>query len=182
MNEIRKVEKSNEAEGRHREMVPGLPIPAEWGFGASFRGPSYVTSFNTDDQSQKKILIQILNEEVLRPEMLVNTVLHVVHVTSEPREHVDDETGEQVRWIRTILTLNDGRHVEFNSNGILRSLKYLIQLEGMPPWNPALAMRLARKQYRNGHSGYVLAPVSAESSQEEEDLQSGKLKQERGRK
>lgn len=91
----------------------------------------------------------------------LNTVVEVEHVLVHRVEVTDTNTGELLDADRVVLIRPDGSSVAAVSQGIRNSLQLIVSLYGMPPFSPAMHLRVNQKTTRAGRRTYSLTPVVA---------------------
>ena len=84
------------------------------------------------------------NEDLLTNTFLLqNVFIHEV-------ELVDEETGEMSKAERAVLISPEGKTVAFVSGGVVKGIKNLVALFGMPPWDNPLPVYTKRQKTRRG--------------------------------
>lgn len=86
----------------------------------------------------------------------IGEVLEVVNVIAHPVEIPDEETGEIVECLRTVLITKDGKSYTATSQGIANSLSRIFSLVGMPDngaWvKEPVKMKIKQVKTRNGNN------------------------------
>lgn len=82
---------------------------------------------------------------------MVGKVVEVENVIIQPVEMKDNATGEQTVRNRIVLITSKGDAYGCISTGVETSMKNLFAIVGCPPWNPAIAFDVVKKQGRNGY-------------------------------
>ena len=78
-------------------------------------------------------------------------VLEIVDVAAHPVSLVDENTGEVVDALRTILIAKNGTVYDAVSQGIASSLSKIFGIVGMPPWNDEpLKIKVVEQKTRKG--------------------------------
>ena len=116
---------------------PGTP---DWWVAAYGPAVKYLTTLDTTDLVQRKMLHDALLDESDGSAKYLNCDLAMVGYTLLPASKIEE--GELHEWVRTIIHLADGGRVAFGSRGIIKSLQLISQLDREPPWNPPLVKRL----------------------------------------
>lgn len=80
----------------------------------------------------------------------VNQVVEVEHVVIHRVELLDEKTGAIDEADRIVLLGANGESWAAVSSGVRRSLQVLGALYGLPPWTPALKLRVNQINTRNG--------------------------------
>lgn len=89
----------------------------------------------------------------------LNTIVEVANILVHRVEIVDTNTGELLEADRIVMIRPDGSSVACVSAGIRRSLQLICNLYSLPPWNPAMRLKVQQKQTRAGRRTYNLVPV-----------------------
>lgn len=82
---------------------------------------------------------------------MVGKVVVVENVIIQPVEMTNNATGEQTMRNRIVLITPDGDAYGCTSTGVETSMRNLFAIVGCPPWNPAIAFDVVKKQGRNGY-------------------------------
>lgn len=78
-------------------------------------------------------------------------VLEIVNVAAHPVSLVDENTGEVVDALRTVLIDKNGINYDAVSQGIASSLQKIFGIVGMPPWNnEPLKIKVVEQKTRKG--------------------------------
>ena len=113
-----------------------------------FRG--MYSSIQAETQADRlDIYDAVSNSEPL--DDIVGSYLEVEHVIIQPVEMCDSATGEVRVRNRIVLITPDGKAYGCSSRGVETSIKNLFSIVGCPPWNPAIALDVVKKQGRNGY-------------------------------
>jgi hypothetical protein len=72
---------------------------------------------------------------------------------------IQQEDGEIVQVIRTVLFDPSGNAYSFSSEGVYASLKLLIQSMGDGPYDPPLSIVVREKSVRSGRAFYWIEPA-----------------------
>lgn len=132
-------------------------IPKEWGDGGC--EGQFRTSLDMSSPAGKRALVQCIDGDVPGIDSQINTTLDVYGVTMHPVSFPDDETGEIVNCIRTVLHTRQG-DFKAVSHGITRSLALISGVTGSPPpWEPAIKVIPRRIATSGGRSRYMLEMV-----------------------
>lgn len=113
-----------------------------------FRG--MFSSIQAETQADRlDIYDAVSNSEPL--DEIVGSHIEVEHVIIQPIEMRDNMTGDIVVRNRIVLITPDGKAFGCTSSGVETSIKNLFSIVGCPPWNPAIALDVVKKQGRNGY-------------------------------
>lgn len=77
-------------------------------------------------------------------------VIEMVNVAAHPVELVDENTGELVRSLRTIIIDKNGKNYDAVSQGIASSLQKVFAIVGSAPFNPPLKIKVVEQKTRKG--------------------------------
>lgn len=106
------------------------------------RRKEFWTTIKPDSEPSKRLIVKAMGDADFTADTLEGRVIRVQHVLTKLARRVNPETGEISEWVRCVLVEPDGTTVAFGSKGVIDSLAMLIELFGMPPWNPAQAVKL----------------------------------------
>ena len=108
------------------------------------------------DDGTRKTKVAIYNAINVADESLgdhINEVLEIVDVVAHPVTLVDEETGEVVEALRTVLIDKNGKSYTAVSEGVTNSLSRIFSIVGMPSWkDEPVKMRLKQIKTRNGNN------------------------------
>ncbi len=135
-----------------------MEIPAEWGI--ETRHGVLVSSISEATQEGRDALMEAMMKTGDDPAGWINREFALADVTMHPIRFTSDETGELVNTVRVLLHLDDGRVIDFRSEGILRSLYLIFRFKGKPPYKPALPLLLKRIPTSENRSMYALETVA----------------------
>lgn len=83
----------------------------------------------------------------------IGEVLEVVDVVAYPVTITDEETGEILEALRTVLVTKDGKAYTAVSQGITNSLARIFSIVGMPSWkDEPVKMKIKQIKTRNGNN------------------------------
>lgn len=83
----------------------------------------------------------------------IGEVLEVEDVVAHPVMLVDEETGELIPCLRTVLVTTDGKTYAAVSQGITNSLNKIFGIVGMPSWKvDPVKMKIRQVKTRNGNN------------------------------
>jgi hypothetical protein len=140
-----------------KEIAPAQPTYASK-FQDAFRAQVW-SSFDPETPEGKAAIISHLDgADADALGKLIGEVIEVQHVLAH-RVTVIDDDGVEVEADRLVLVGPDGESVSCTSTGILRSLQVIMGLYGMPPFKPALKLKIRQKDTRRGRRIYSLVPV-----------------------
>lgn len=80
-----------------------------------------------------------------------NEVLEIVNVAAHPVELVDENTGELVQTLRTVLIDKDGKNYDAVSQGVASSLQKIFAIVGPAPFTPPLKIKVVEQKTRKGY-------------------------------
>lgn len=117
------------------------------------------TSLDTTTNAGKSAVIRHMNgDEAERLTEAVNTVVEVQDILAHRVEIVDTKTGEVIDADRIVLIRPDGSGLACVSTGVRRSLQTIFALFGLPPYRPAMKMRVVNKRTKAGRMTTLLTP------------------------
>lgn len=134
-----------------------LAIPESWGVGTGFG--EIVTSIDERFPEGRALQLKILGNLEANAQSYINKEFLLKHVTMSPIEWPDEQTGEIIKTVRTLLVVDDNDVIDFRSSGILKSLFLLFRYEKCPPYDPPIKCTLFRQDLKNGRSMYVIRKV-----------------------
>lgn len=83
----------------------------------------------------------------------IGEVLEIVDVVAYPVTITDEETGEIMEVLRTVLVAKDGKAYTAVSQGITNSLARIFSIVGMPSWkDEPVKMKIKQIKTRNGNN------------------------------
>lgn len=71
---------------------------------------------------------------------MIGKEIKVTDVYVHPVRSIDEQTGEEIGFARTVIYTQDGKAYDCGSMGILKSLDVLSMVRGTPPWVPGIAV------------------------------------------
>lgn len=81
----------------------------------------------------------------------IGEVIEAVDVVAHPVSLVDENTGEVVNALRTVIVDKNGKSYTAVSEGITNSLSRIFSIVGMPSWkNEPVKMKVKQIKTRNG--------------------------------
>lgn len=89
-------------------------------------------------------------------ESMIGKTISVVHVVVHPANLENEETGEVVTLLRTILIDSDGNSYGCMSKGLLSDLAKIEAIIGPPPWKEGLQLRPIQVSIGKGHRVFKL--------------------------
>ena len=79
--------------------------------------------------------------------------IELVHIVAHEVQLPDEETGEMVRCLRTILVDKAGKTYEAVSGGVANSISRMLQIFGQPDtWDAPIKVKAKQKATRNGNN------------------------------
>ena len=92
----------------------------------------------------------------------IGEVLELIHIVAHEVQLVDEETGELVRVLRTILVDKNGKSYEAVSGGVANSISRLLQIFGQPAeWTEPIKVKAKQKATRNGNNKVTTLEIIA---------------------
>lgn len=88
-----------------------------------------------------------------------NEEFELVDVIAHPLKLVDENTGELVDCMRTVLVMADGKRFEAISQGIVSSLSKMFGIFGQPTYNPPLKVKVVEQKTRSGFKTNTLEVI-----------------------
>lgn len=117
-----------------------------------------------DDPKNAPTIIRLLQAGAAKVADEINGEISVEHVLAHrvELEEVNKDTGEVSRVLadRIVLVEPDGTAYACVSTGVRKSLQYLMHYYGMPPWKPALKVKVEQLTTRRGFRTFILSPVA----------------------
>lgn len=108
------------------------------------------------DDGTRKSKIAIFNAVNGADESLgdhIGEVLEIVDVVAHPVTITDEETGEIITALRTVLIAKDGKTYTAVSQGITNALSRVFSIVGMPSWkDEPVKMKVKQIKTRNGNN------------------------------
>lgn len=102
-------------------------------------------------ETKVKIYNAINSAEKSLADMLGKTI-ELVDVVAHPVQLIDEETGEMVDTIRTVLIDKNGVAYTAVSGGVTNSLQKLFMIFGMPTWDEPVKVEVKQVKTRNGNN------------------------------
>jgi hypothetical protein len=115
------------------KVVP-LVIPDNWANGKA--DGEFITTINRDRPEGRRDIMAALNGECIGLDTAINLKITIAGVTLSPAYKVDRDTGEIIRFVRTVLHCTDGKNYEAFSDGILKSLRLKHSMYGEQMFDP----------------------------------------------
>lgn len=85
--------------------------------------------------------------------------INMVNVAAHPVRLVDENTGEAVEALRTVIIDDQGRYFDAVSQGIASSLEKIFAIIGQPPFAPPLPIKVTEQKTRKGYKTNTLELV-----------------------
>ena len=112
---------------------------------------AFFSSINDDGTRESRAKIyNAVNKAEEKVDDHKGEVLQLVDVVAHPITLTDENTGELVDTVRTVLIMEDGKSYEAVSQGIVSSLSKLFAVVGKPTYNPPLAIKIVEQKTRKG--------------------------------
>lgn len=114
-----------------------------------------------DAKTDKARIINLLQGKAELLAEHVNESIAIEHVLAHrvSSEDIDEATGEILgtkELTRIVLLTPDGQAFQAAGEGIKRSIQLLAGFFGMPPWKPALKVKVQLIRTRRGRTTYAL--------------------------
>ena len=121
-----------------------------------FKNPSSKFYCSVADDGSRKAKVAIYNAINNADEQIadhINEVLDIVDVVAFPVQLTDEDTGEIVECLKTVLIDKAGKSYTATSQGIANSLSRIFSIVGMPSWkDEPVKMKIKQVQTRNGNN------------------------------
>lgn len=113
---------------------------------------NFFCSIVDDGSRESKIKVyNAINNKGYSLDETKGTVLEIVDVACHPVSLLDENTGEVVNSLRTILIDKDGKNYDAVSNGIVSSLQKIFAIVGQPSFDPPLKIKVVEQKTRKGY-------------------------------
>lgn len=120
----------------------------------------FFCSIEDDGSREAKIKVyNAINSKGISLDDTKGTVLEIVDVACHPVTLVDENTGEVVQTLRTILIDKDGNNFDAVSQGVVSSLQKIFAIVGHPTYNPPLKLKVVEQKTRKGFKTKTLELV-----------------------
>ena len=124
-----------------------------------FKNPDsqfYCSIANDGKRETKKAIYNAIQNATDRIENNINKTIEIVNVIAHPVELTDENTGEIMTAVRTVLVTKDGKSYEAVSGGIANAISRIMSIMGSPDggeWEkePVKAL-IVQKPTRNGNN------------------------------
>ena len=134
-----------------------IAIPEHWAKGQG--DGEYVTTADVNKEHGQQLVLDALNGQVVDFADTLNKELKLVGFTLSPASKVDEDSGEEKRLIRTILHTGDGACICTFSVHVLRDLRTIVGLKGIPSTNRPLKVMPLRVKTSDTRSMYRLRSI-----------------------
>ena len=112
---------------------------------------AFFSSIKNDGSRESQIKIyNAVNKAEEKIDDHKNKEFNLVDVVAHPITLVDENTGEAVDALRTVLIMDDGMSYEAVSQGIVSSLTKLFAIVGQPTYEPPLKIKVVEQKTRKG--------------------------------
>lgn len=92
----------------------------------------------------------------------IGEVLELKNIVAHEVQLIDEETGEVVRVLRTVLIDKNGISYEAVSGGVANSISRLLQIFGQPEtWTEPIKVKAKQKNTRNGNNKVTTLEIIA---------------------
>lgn len=115
---------------------------------------NFYCSIQNDGSRKSKVKIyNAINNADKKIADCIGETLELVDVVAHPAQVVDEETGEVVEILRTVLIDKDGVSYSASSVGITNSLEKIFAIVGMPSWaDEPLKVKIKQIATGNGNN------------------------------
>lgn len=115
---------------------------------------SMYCSIRTDGSMKSKAAIfNAVNSPDRKLSEHIGEVLRLRDVVAHEVQLLDENTGEVIHALRTVLVTDDGTTYEAVSNGVSNALERIFQIFGQPDqWAEPIPVKPIQKQTRNGNN------------------------------
>lgn len=150
MDEMNNVEMTTGTEVINRGDIAGVDIME------SLKNPTtnFLCTIEDDGTRKSKVAIyNAINSSDTALNDMVGKPLEIVDVVAHPITITDEETGEIIETVRTVLIDKNGKCYHAVSAGILNSLQKIFSIIGMPSWkDEPVKMEVKQVKTRNGNN------------------------------
>lgn len=120
------------------------------------------TSYPCATEADRAKVIELIESQDVPGESMIGQELSISDYIVHPVQITDEATGEVADAIRCILPQPDGRLVAFVSTSILEGINRLAFVrQSLPPWEPAIRVRLIQVRTGRKRLIYKLLPVTS---------------------
>lgn len=154
--------KVDEVQEKALKVVDGSEMSVDqYYFGTNLeqRQRNTFTTIDTSTPEGKALAFKCMSAADTPNEQLRSNVFEVQNIFIHEVNLEDENTGEKMKMPRTVLVNPKGETTAFVSQGVLTSLENLAMLFGMPPWKPALKVRVKETRTRKNFRVYNLELV-----------------------
>lgn len=116
------------------------------------------TTLNLQNQADRKLMVKALGQADFTFDDLTDKIFTVENIVVHEVD-IESESGEVIKQLRTVLISPDGTTCSFCSNGMVNGIKNLAFIYGMPPWNPALKVKIKQQKTRRGYRTYNIEVI-----------------------
>lgn len=121
-----------------------------------FKNPAGKFFSSLQDDGTRKSKVAIYNAINNADEQIadhINKILEIVDVVAFPVELADEDTGEIIQCLKTVLVDKYGKTYTATSQGIANSLSRIFSIVGMPSWkDEPVKMKIKQVTTRNGNN------------------------------
>lgn len=101
----------------------------------------------------KANIYNAINSPDMKLSEAIGEVIEMVHIVAHEVVLVDEETGETIKALRSIICDKNGKTYEAVSGGVANSLMRIIQIFGQPEtWKEPIKVKARQKATRNGNN------------------------------
>jgi len=145
-----------------REYTPeGLPVV--WDPFKNSAEFAVQTTYPVSTPEERSVVLDILEGEYVEANDVIGDVFEFSHYITHPVKLLDQDTGEMVDAIRTLLPQSNGPPIKFVSIGVLESINRIAWQQGkLPPYYPPILVKLKQQKVRNKGRTFKLVPFLPE--------------------
>jgi hypothetical protein len=118
--------------------------------------PPFWTNLPTQEELGQALVMRCQGQASDKVEDWWNKPFPTKWLFACPASKTDEKTGEITEWTQVTLLSPEGRSLSFGSNGVLKSLRWILALKGRGPWNPAIGLIPKQIAIAGGHRYYQL--------------------------
>lgn len=130
---------------------------------ADFHAPQEQQIFTTVKGDDRKAKVKVYNAISAPDKKIAECIGEVIEIKDfvvHPVTLLDENTGELVNMLRTVIISADGTSYEAVSIGVANSLQRLISFVGEPStWEEPLFVKIKQKKTRNGDNKVTLLEI-----------------------
>jgi hypothetical protein len=120
------------------------------------------TSADIKDPFWKMVVYRSLQGQDMKAADIKDAIFLTMNIVAQDVNLVDEKSGELIPATRCVLLDPEGVSLAFVSEGIRKSLRFLMGLYGSPPWKTPLPLKLKMNKRRGAGVYYTLDVDAAE--------------------